>query len=130
MKRQITITQLAHYLARENRKKPTEAEKKVWQILRGKKMLGLKFLRQNPIFYKKDNKRKFFIADFYCFKKRLVIEIDGKIHLNQKDYDQARTEIMKTKRIKVIRIKNEELLDERVDLEQLLREKIKDALKG
>jgi len=56
-----------------------------------------------------DGRRRFFIADFYCHEKKLVLEIDGKIHQRQKDYDQLRTHIINTLGIKVIRFKNEEI---------------------
>jgi very-short-patch-repair endonuclease len=52
-----------------------------------------------------------FIADFYCAEKRLLIEIDGKIHDEQKDYDKIRTEIIKTQVIKVVRFRNEEIIN-------------------
>jgi len=68
-----------------------------------------KFLRQHPIRFEMDGRRRFFIADFYCHEKKLVLEIDGKIHQRQKDYDQLRTHIINTLGIKVIRFKNEEI---------------------
>jgi len=56
-----------------------------------------------------NNCRLFFIADFYCAEKKLVIEIDGKIHDFQKDYDQRKDEILSNMDLKVVRIKNEEM---------------------
>ena len=49
------------------------------------------------------------MADFYCHEKKLVLEIDGKIHLGQKDYDELRTHIINALGIKVIRFRNEEI---------------------
>ena len=66
-------------------------------------------MRQHPIRFEMDGRRRFFIADFYCHEKKLVLEIDGKIHQRQKDYDQLRTHIINTLGIKVIRFKNEEI---------------------
>jgi leucyl-tRNA synthetase len=106
----MTITKLARHLARELRKNTTRAESALWDKLRNIKFMGLKFLRQHPIFYKYNNKKKFFIADFYCNEKKTVIEVDGEIHRNQKDYDEARTEMLESKRLTVIRFKNEEIL--------------------
>ena len=51
----------------------------------------------------------FFIADFYCAEKKLVIEVDGKIHDFQKDYDERRDEILTNMGLKVIRFKNKEV---------------------
>ena len=105
----ISSTKLARQLARELRKNRTPAEKILWQKLRNRMFSDLKFLRQHPIFYKWDKKLKFFIADFYCHDIKLVIEIDGKIHDKQKNYDQIRSEIINIKNIKVIRFTNNEI---------------------
>jgi very-short-patch-repair endonuclease len=77
--------------------------------LRNRQFLAYKFLRQHPIYYKFNNLSRFFIADFYCHELNLVIEIDGKIHENQKEYDQIRTEIINLKKIRVLRFKNDEI---------------------
>jgi len=71
---------------------------------------GLKSLRQHPLFYFSLKKRDYlFIADFYCAEKRLVIELDGKIHDYTKEYDTNREAVMHGRDLKVLRIKNEEL---------------------
>ena len=93
--------------ARDLRKNQTEAEDVLWRRLRNRKFLGKKFLRQHPIVFKIEGKERFFIADFYCREKRLVVEIDGKIHLKQKEYDQYRDLIVQNLGLKVIRVKNE-----------------------
>ncbi len=62
------------------RKSQKEAELIFWANVRGRKFKGLKFYRQCPIFYETNNQESFFIADFFCFEKKTVIEIDGKIH--------------------------------------------------
>jgi len=94
---------------RNLRKNQTEAEKILWSQLRNRKLNNQKFLRQHPIFFEINGQKRFFVADFYCSKKRLVIEVDGKIHLRQKDYDEIRTEIINFLGIKVIRFQNEEI---------------------
>jgi len=71
-------------LAKELRKNQTGTEEMLWQKLRNRKLYGYKFLRQHPIIHSGFiNKLYFFIADFYCAEKELVIELDGKIHENQ-----------------------------------------------
>jgi very-short-patch-repair endonuclease len=104
-----TITQLV----RELRKKQTPEEALLWQNLRNRKLNGLKFLRQHPFVYGSDRfgKPRFFVADFYCSEKKLVIELDGKIHDLQGDYDQRRDKILKELNLHVLRFKNEELKD-------------------
>ena len=52
-----------------------------------------------------------FIADFYCNQINLVVEIDGGIHEQQKDYDKLRTEIINLYGIKVIRFTNDEIIN-------------------
>jgi len=95
--------------ARALRRKNTRCESILWQKLRNKKLHGAKFLRQHAIKFIIDGHKRFFVADFYCFKHKLVIEIDGKIHERQKDYDKLRTYIINSLGLKVIRFKNEDI---------------------
>lgn len=96
--------------ARQLRKNMTFEEKLLWQKLRGRKFFGLKFLRQHPIVYDLINyKPLFFIPDFYCASKNIIIEVDGKIHDFQKDYDERREEILTNMGLRVMRFKNEEI---------------------
>lgn len=96
-------------LARELRKNPTEAEKRLWEILRRKQLKGFKFLRQKPLIYEENYRVKsFFIADFYCSRLKLVIEVDGKIHDYQIHYDKERDNVIAKLGLAVFRIKNEE----------------------
>ena len=97
-------------LARELRNNPTPAEKKLWSMLRKRQLNDCKFLRQHPIIYgQREEEVHFFIADFYCSEKKLVIELDGKIHRHRKYYDQQRDLILEKKGLQVLRIDNEEL---------------------
>ena len=96
--------------ARELRLNMTESEIMLWDELRGRKLSGFKFLRQHVILYKGNlNRYNYFIADFYCFEKKAVIEIDGPIHDHREEYDNYRDIEMKESGIRVLRIKNEEL---------------------
>jgi very-short-patch-repair endonuclease len=107
-KRQKTITELA----RELRNNPTESEKVLWEILRKRRLDGYRFLRQKPFIYQQTNqKRYFFIADFYCPEKKLVIELDGHIHDHQKYYDYQRDLVLQKLGLKTLRISNGELAD-------------------
>src|SRR2546426_11892187 len=71
--------------ARDLRRGLTMAERRAWNLLRNRRMLGLTFRRQHVI--------AGFIVDFYCAELRLVLEIDGSGHSGgaQSDYDAART---------------------------------------
>ena len=99
-------------LARELRKRSTPTERVVWELIRNRRLKGIKFFRQHPIIYESDRKKlHFFIADFYSSELKLVIEMDGKIHAHQKDYDRERDFIIGKLGINVIRFKNEEIND-------------------
>ncbi|WP_319479929.1 DUF559 domain-containing protein [uncultured Draconibacterium sp.] len=81
----------------------TKAELSLWEHLKGKKVLGLRFRPQHPI--------DIFIADFYCHPLKLVIEVDGGIHKSreQREYDFGRTGELNYWGIEVIRFTNEEI---------------------
>jgi len=87
--------------ARILRKNMTYHEKLLWEKLKGKQINGNRFRRQHPI--------DFFIADFYCHKARLVVEIDGEIHDQQEEYDDGRSAEMENYGITVIRFSNKDV---------------------
>ena len=87
--------------ARILRKHTTSHEKFLWEKLKLKQICGVRFRRQHPI--------DFFIADFYCHEARLVVEIDGEIHNQQREYDDGRSAEMERYFIKVIRFTNSEI---------------------
>jgi very-short-patch-repair endonuclease len=91
--------------AKELRKTQTEAERVVWSRLNKNQIHGLQFRRQHPI--------NIFVADFYCPKVKLVIEIDGSIHniSEYHDHDIARSEILNDFGITIIRFSNEQILN-------------------
>ena len=99
-------------LASKLRNNPTKSEVLLWQYLRNRNLKGRKFLRQHPIihdFYK--NELFFYIPDFYCASEKLAIELDGKIHLKYKERDAFRDEVLNSRGIRVLRIRNDELTD-------------------
>ena len=96
---------------RNLRKNRTDAEKKFWEVCRNRGIFGKKFLRQHPIVFIYNNQERFFIADFYYAEKKLIIEIDGKIHDYQIDKDLYRTYLMSKLGYQVVRIRNEKLID-------------------
>ena len=106
--------------ARQLRRNMTEAEQMLWKELRNRKLLKLKFLRQHPIIYQVvDNIPRYFIADFFCFEMRLVIEVDGEIHEFQQEEDEHREDILKSLGLKILRIRNEETKDRNKVLEKI-----------
>jgi very-short-patch-repair endonuclease len=83
----------------------TDAEKLLWSKIRGKQLNGLQFYRQKII--------SNYIADFYCPKARLVIEIDGGQHFSAegKEKDRLRDESMARGGITVLRFSDVEVLE-------------------
>jgi very-short-patch-repair endonuclease len=95
---------------RELRKNQTQSENAFWNLIRGKKFLGLRFQRQFPIKYTFDKVTSFFVADFYCHKLRLIIEIDGSIHDKSKERDKFRDLIIKQYGFNILRISDKDIL--------------------
>ena len=91
-------------LQKKNKLNPTDAERVLWEYLR-REQLGYKFRRQQVI----DN----YIADFACLESKLIIELDGDYHLTAEQIlkDRERTERLSLLGYKVIRFKNEEVID-------------------
>jgi very-short-patch-repair endonuclease len=104
-------------IAREFRKEPTKGEKILWKALRGRKLDGIKFRRQQPIGY--------FVVDFYNSPYRLVVEVDGPIHLLQKDADQARQELLEELGLVVLRIDSELVEKNLAKVLELIRGRIR-----
>ncbi|WP_448265363.1 endonuclease domain-containing protein [Nostoc sp. DSM 114159] len=90
--------------AKELRQQMTSEEKILWQHFRANRLNGLHFRRQQII--------NGFIADFYCHATGLVIEVDGKIHEQQAEYDAERDKVLSARGLRLLRIKNEEVRHE------------------
>ncbi|MBQ7827768.1 MAG: DUF559 domain-containing protein [Clostridia bacterium] len=88
-------------LARALRKQMTPWERKLWY----------EFLRTYPIRFQRQKAIDNYIADFYCAKARLVIELDGKWHYTagQSRLDVQRTAELKKMNLRVLRIANHEI---------------------
>jgi len=76
---------------------------------KNKKFENKKFYRQFPFFYDLTGRESFFIADFYCYEERLIIELDGKIHQYKLFADKKRKEILNLLGLKIIRFNNDEI---------------------
>ena len=87
--------------AKELRRQMTKEERILWQHLRGNRLHGLHFRRQQII----DG----FIVDFYCHTADLVVEVDGEVHRRQAAYDAERDRILSERGLRIVRIGNEEV---------------------
>lgn len=123
LKAKKELVEIAKMLCRDLRKCSTKAEEILWEQLRNRKLDNKKFYRQFPIFYDINGRESFFIADFFSFENKLVIELDGVIHDYSLKEDMQRTEILNLLGLSVIRFKNEEIEKE---LEKVL-ERIKNV---
>ena len=98
--------------AKKMRNNQTEAESILWQHLSNNQRYEFRFKRQHPV--------KYFIADFYCHIKKLIIEIDGGYHQipEQYEYDRNRDYELDELGLKIIHFTNEQVL---FDIENTLK---------
>jgi very-short-patch-repair endonuclease len=80
----------------------TVPEKKLWRVLRGRRLAGLKFVRQAPI------ERS--IVDFACRSKRLIVEVDGDSHADRAARDRRRQQALEAVGWTFIRVTNDDVL--------------------
>ena len=97
MQRKNTLTQLAKDL----RAHSTEAERLLWKHLRSKQLKDTKFRRQQPI----GN----FIVDFVSLDKKLIVELDGSQHVENRENDERRDQWLNSQGFKVLRFWNNEI---------------------
>jgi very-short-patch-repair endonuclease len=87
--------------AKELRREMTPSEKTLWKHLKGNKLHGLHFRRQQIVHG--------YFADFYCHQYELIVEVDGGIHEFQQEYDAEREEYLIALGLRIIRFTNDEI---------------------
>jgi very-short-patch-repair endonuclease len=102
--------------AKSMRTAPTDAEQRLWQLLRAHRLAGYKFKRQQTIDH--------YIVDFVCLRYRLIVEADGGQH--SKTVDARRDAYLKAQAFRVLRFWNNDILDN----EEGVLESILDALRN
>ncbi len=90
--------------ARQLRREMTFAEVLLWNRLRAGQLDEMRFRRQHPVGP--------YIADFYCAKAKLVIEIDGMSHEDRAAYDDDRTRFLAAAGLRVVRFTDDEVLQD------------------
>lgn len=111
----------ASYIIFENakhlRKNMTEAETHLWFYLK-QGINGYKFRRQHPI--------GLYIADFYCHRAKLIIEVDGAIHRNKDvmELDKKRQTELESWGYRVMRFSNQQIMSEIVKVIEVIEDKI------
>jgi len=91
------------FRARNLRRNETDAERILWRALRNRQLGDAKFRRQVRIGP--------FIADFACFERRLVVELDGGQHADAEHYDDGRVKSIQRQGYRVLRFWNNEVLE-------------------
>jgi len=89
-------------LSREMRRHPTQAEARLWSVLRGRQLGGWKFRRQHVVVG--------YVVDFYCSDLRLVVEVDGPVHDERRCDDEAREADLRCAGAEVVRFSNDAVL--------------------
>ena len=104
-------------LARALRLHLTRSEKILWRQLRGRKLCGLKFRRQQPL--------GSYILDFFCAEKGLVVELDGGQHdfPENREYDEKRTAYLNAQELVVLRFWNSQIRGNLPWVLELIRQK-------
>jgi very-short-patch-repair endonuclease len=100
--------------ARQLRRQSTKPEDVLWSLLRASRLEGLKFRRQVPLLG--------YTVDFLCVDRKLVIELDGRQHDAEREYDAARTQEIERHGFVVIRFRNEMVLNDRDAVIAAIRE--------
>ena len=92
--------------ARQLRSRMTEAERKLWQIFRGRQLGGYRFRKQAPLGK--------YVADFICYEAKIIVEVDGGQHNNPKEisYDEQRTAWLSSQGYLVQRFWNNEVFEQ------------------
>jgi len=88
--------------ARDLRKNQTDAERVMWQQLRNRRLLNLKFRRQLPI--------GDYIVDFVSMSLKFIVELDGGQHMDNILYDNQRTRFLNSLGFEVVRFWNHDVL--------------------
>jgi very-short-patch-repair endonuclease len=89
-------------LARSLRQNETDAERKMWTVLRSRRFSGFKFRRQQPLGH--------YIVDFFCKDRGLIVELDGGQHLYDVKNDEERTIFIESHGFRVLRFWDHEVL--------------------
>ena len=98
----LKITNKLKRFQKALRVQQTDVENHLWRQLRSRRFQGWKFRRQHLL--------EGYIVDFVCLERKIIVELDGGHHADQKSYDEHRTQILEAKGFKVIRFWNSDVL--------------------
>src|SRR6266850_2073110 len=89
-------------VAKRLRQEMTDAERVLWREVRAHRFAGVKFKRQEPLGP--------YVVDFVCYEAKLIVELDGGQHADQKAADEERTRWLGTRGFRVLRFWNNDVL--------------------
>ena len=89
--------------ARKLRKNDTEAERRLWEAIRNRRLAGFKFVRQLPVGP--------YVADFACRERKLILEVDGATHGTEIElrFDERRSAFLQAEGFRVMRCWNDDV---------------------
>jgi adenine-specific DNA-methyltransferase len=90
----------------------SDAEARLWSLLRNRRLNQFKFRRQVPI--------SPYIVDFVCLDRRVIVELDGDQHALHREYDEQRTRWLNEQGFRVLRFDNRQVLTESDDVLEFL----------
>ncbi len=117
--RAVATRRLLTIRARSLRRDSTDAEKRLWSALRDRRLEGIRFRRQVAVGR--------YIADFCSANPKLIIELDGIQHEDQKTYDEARTRYLESQGYSVLRFWNGDALAHLGDVLNAIADEIRKA---
>jgi very-short-patch-repair endonuclease len=103
-------------IARSLRRRATDAERRLWAVLRDRALVGARFRRQQPIGP--------YVVDFCCLERKLVVEVDGSQHLDRTAADARRTGDLELAGFRVLRFWNNQVLLETDAVLEAIRQAI------
>ena len=98
----------------ELRNNATDVEQLLWRQLRNRQVEGAKFRRQQPI--------ESYIVDFVCFNKKVIIELDGGQHSENRDYDMQRDICLRSNGYTVLRFWNNDVIENVEGILEVIRQ--------
>jgi very-short-patch-repair endonuclease len=101
--------------ARDLRNNATDAERMLWRYLRNSQIEGIKFRRQQPL--------EEYIVDFVSFSPKLIVELDGGQHADNRRYDEQRDACLRRNGYDVLRFWNNEVFENIVGILEVIRQR-------
>jgi very-short-patch-repair endonuclease len=97
-----SVTSHMRQRARTLRREAPVPERVLWGLLRGQRLGGLRFRRQETLGP--------FVVDFVCYDRKLIVELDGESHVGRGAQDEGREAVLQKMGFNIVRVTNDDLL--------------------